>query len=385
MTNSIEVTPSITTDREGDDKYYQILIVTPRPGVTEPKNINVKIVTKTKKDFSDKGDPLKGAYYYLDLDKNNNKTIGDDLPSNGLAFADGFIKTMFPNSKDGTNTEITAISNVNNLYITTRSLYITRKISQLLAKSWYAYLEATNPKNSDIWKNFVNGNWANIDLKILDGLIIREILLFDSQYSPDNYEFNKEEIKMMSKGHSNTFILPTSKAWQGICLSLLLGGQVYYEMGQYQTEYYQPIGEGTTNNETQENPKITKEGVDYALKSKYYHRVSQPILSTFEMVARYTIEVSRNRFEGEIQELQISPNQTNSIFKAIIPYPPIPSERNLSIEDIEKWAYAEDDEDDQSNETKLPFYDKDQNDRKKYNLNVKYVSPPFPYLPLSTT
>jgi len=347
-----------------DEKYYQILIIKPRPGKTEPKNINVEVVTETKKELSEQELNLK--YPTKEETTGKIKAIGDDLPSNGLVFADGLLKKIFSGQEQ---INIEDISNVNDFYSTTRSLYITRKISQLLAKSWYAYLTAKTTKdNHKPWDDFVSGNWAAIDATILDGLIIREILLFDDQYSPDNYKFDQGKFFEIYKHHSKTLILPTSKAWQGICLNLLLGGQVYYEMDQNDKPIY-------TN---AQNPQTINDTL------KYYHRVSQPILSTFEMVNRYATEVDWNKFKGDIQELQINPNQTNSLYKAIIPYPPIPSERNLTIEDIEKWANAKDDEvDDLQDNSILPFYDKQ--DENTYNLNVKYVSPPFPYLPLSTT
>lgn len=106
------------------------------------------------------------------------------------------------------------------------------------------------------------------------------------------------------------------------------------------------------------------------------------------MVNRYAMEVDWNRFPGDIQELQVNPNQTDALYKAIIPYPPIPSERTLTMENIKNWADAKDDElDDPESDRVLPFYDKRKTDSGEeiYELNVKYVSPPFPYLPLSTT
>ncbi|WP_016951291.1 hypothetical protein [Anabaena sp. PCC 7108] len=351
------MTNTEVTTLTDENNYYQILIVKPRPGKTEPKHINVEIVTKKKAEFSQ-------IESYPSKEENSNEltAIGDYLPSNGLVFTEGFIKKIF---SDQEQINLQEISKVNDFYSTTRSLYITRKISQLLAKSWYAYLTATATRT---WDNFICDNWQSIDPEILDGLIIREILLFDNQYSPDSYEFEKDLLNKYYE-HAKTLILPASKAWQGICLSLLLGGQVYYEMDADDKSIYQDA------------PNIKNQ-------LKYYRRVSQPILSTFEMVNRYAMEVNWNTFQGDIQELQINPNQTDALYKAIIPYPPIPSERNLSMEDIKKWADAKDDElDNPLYDSVLPFYDKRKTNSGEeiYELNVKYVSPPFPYLPLSTS
>lgn len=379
MTNVEQANLNEVVSLTEEDKYYQILIVEPRPGKTEPKNINVTLFTKTKKEFQQQF-PLK---IKEESQGQSQESIGKYLPSNGLVLAEGLVKEIFANQEQD-DLQINPVSKLNNFYITARSLYITRKVSQLLAKSWYAYLKAKKPDNPASetptpWENFVAGNWKQIDSEILDGLIIREILLFDNQYSPDIYDPipEGELLIKLYKHHSNTVILPTNKALQGICLSLLLGGQVYYEMDQDDKSIYEYEKRLTQAQIKQKKDEATS-------KRKYYRQVSQPILSTFEMVRRYVTEVDWSSFRGDIQELQINPHQSNSLYKAIIPYPPIPSERSLAIEDIKKWADAEDDlVDDPQSDSILPFYDR--TEQGKYNLNVKYVSPPFPYLPLSTT
>jgi len=353
MTNIEQINPPQVPVLAEDDKYYQILIVTDRPGKTEPKHINVEIVTQTKKEFQQP----EYSINVLEGDEQKVKRIGDYIPTYGLVFPEDLLKEIFSEQSE---IPINAVSKVNDFYSTTRSLYITRKISQLLAKSWYAYLKAIEGDRA-VWEKFVLGQWKDIEPTILDGLIIREILLFDEQYPPDHYLYDQEKFVDIYKLHSKTVILPTSRAWQGISLSLLLGGQVYYEV--------ESGGAKSSHDRS---------------STKFYRRVSEPILSTFETVNRYTLEVDFAKFSGDIQELQISPQRTSSLYKAIIPYPPIPSERNLDIADIQKWAEAKDDVvDDPHDDITLPFYDK--NEDGSYNLNVKYVSPPFPYLPLSTT
>lgn len=42
------MTNTEVTTLTDENNYYQILIVKPRPGKTEPKHINVEIVTKKK-------------------------------------------------------------------------------------------------------------------------------------------------------------------------------------------------------------------------------------------------------------------------------------------------------------------------------------------------
>ena len=61
---------------------------------------------------------------------------------------------------------------------------------------------------------------------------------------------------------------------------------------------------------------------------------------------------------------------------AVIPYPPIPSEDNLTIDEIKNWADADDVEGD------FPFYLQEDGE---YLIGVKYHTAPYPYIPLSCT
>jgi len=189
-----------------------------------------------------------------------------------------------------------------------------------------------------------------VNIDILDGLIAREIFFFDQEFSPDNlepdnlniyYPLNQKLNQDGNPAEDRFLILPSSEGWQGITLSLLMAGQAYCE-----------------------------------LKEGEYHQISPPILSTGDIVFRYGLEVDWNNFKGNIQEMQLEPGKYSVSSKATVPYPPIPSERNLSIRQIEEWANAQDENGD------LPFYIKDQDGN--YYLDVKYFTPPSPYMPLST-
>ncbi|BAY76576.1 hypothetical protein NIES25_30280 [Nostoc linckia NIES-25] len=329
-----------------DDTYYQILLVAPRQNKSEGQYIETTILTQKRGQF--KKYPLdektqQNLKNYIPDIEDTNKTIASYLPSPGVVFPKGFLNALF-SDESSKNQPIES----NNFYDPIRTLLHTRKISQLIAKTWHCYLEA---KATDVWYDFARGKWDEIDSDILDGLIAREIFFFDRQSSPDRllpnnldiyYPLNSEQFDEKAR----FLILPSSKAWQGITLSLLMAGQAYYEIKQ---------GEKT-----------------------YYHQISQPILSTGEIVIKYGLEVTWDKFQGDIKELKVDPGKSSIAYEAIIPYPPIPSEINLSPENIAKWSQAQDEGGD------FPFYKKNEEDR-SYLVGVDYFSPPYPYIPLSCT
>ncbi|MBC1241529.1 hypothetical protein GNE10_31390 [Nostoc sp. 2RC] len=329
-----------------DETYYQILLVAPRQKITEGKYIEATIVTKKrgefKKYFLDKKTQQNLRDYSPINDDINHQSIACYLPSLGVVFPKVFIDALFI-EKSSQNHSI----EINNFYEPIRTLLHTRKISQLIAKTWHCYIKA---KTSDLWYEFVHGKWNDIDSDILDGLIAREIFFFAQKSSPDNFVPNNLDTYYPLNNKSNQktrfLILPSSKAWQGITLSLLMAGQAYYEIEQ----------DGET----------------------YYHQICQPILSTGEIVHKYGIEVTFNKFEGDIKELKVDPGNSSIAYQATIPYPPIPSEINLSLENITKWSQAKDEDGD------FPFYQKNEDDQ-SYLIGVEYFSPPYPYIPLSCT
>jgi hypothetical protein len=325
------------------DTYYQILLVAPPDNRIEKQSIKTTIVAKSRGEFNqyslDAATQEKLKPYCQNPNDCNH--IGSYLPSPGVVLAEGFLEAVFSNTASRNQ----VMREVNNFYESTRTLLHSRKISQLIAKTWYSYLEA---KTTGDYDKFVNGKWDEIDDEMLNHLIAREIFFVDQSYTPSQLEPENLDIyyPLQSKSKSSEtprfMILPSSKAWQGIALSLLMAGQAYREIKQ---------GEET-----------------------YYHQISQPILSTGEIVNRYGLEVEWNTFKGEIKELQLSPEKSSIAFQAVIPYPPIPSERNLSLDEIKKWADADDEE------GELPFYNKENGE---FLVDVKHFLAPYPYIPLS--
>jgi hypothetical protein len=330
------------------DTYYQILEIRP-PNEKEKrvgKNIATTIVAKqrgTGKDYStdkktfdnykiDSKTKEKLKYYYPDI-TGDNDILSSYLPSPGIIFPDGFIKSLTKN--------VTNQTELNNFHGSLRDILISRKLSQLIAKTWWAYLQA---KKKECWDKFTDGKWDKIDTEILDGLIAREIFLLAGQQSPDNPDPDDPSIYTPLKGLSKDkkarfLILPSCKSWQGINMSLLFSGQAYYKIGEE------------------------------------YHQISQPIMSTGEIVFNYSFESDWSKFNGEIKELSTNQESPWIVSQAVIPYPPIPSNNELDINDIYKWAEAEDEG------GELPFYKKI-NDH--YLMDADYFRAPYPYIPLST-
>ncbi len=338
------------------DTYYQILVV--EPSEQRVKNISKKILAKKR--GSEKKEKSEESFDGFELDdctikklesypRNGDKDkVSAYLPSPGVVLIDDFMDQLF-SKKEEEEEEYDKHEQIElgNFYATFRTLLHSRKISQLIAKSWWCYLKAQENKG-ELWEEFTSGNWDEIDTYTLDGLITREIFLYAGAHPPNYIEPEdvylplkpKEKTKQEKEEDKTRFvILPTSRAWQGISLSLLLAGQAYYKIGEK------------------------------------YHQISQPILSTGEITSKYSVEVDWNRFDGDIKDLIISQEKPWIAYQVVLPYPSIPSEVNRA--DLRKWADAEDDD------GSLPFYRKSKDDKEKYLMDVDYFNSPYPYIPLS--
>ncbi|MEO1378186.1 MAG: hypothetical protein AAFW70_28720, partial [Cyanobacteria bacterium J06635_10] len=366
---------------------YQILEVSPAAedkDKREEQKISTTVVTKkrggnsinTGDNSTNTNDDPEYFYEYL-LDQYTISKLeeyprkGDDdklssyLPSSGVVFSEGFIETL-----SGSSSEKIKQTEVNNFYQPMRTLLYSRKISQLISKTWWSYLRAKETKVNEksemtLWDKFVNGDWeciikfdsdSNYGLDILDGLIAREIFLYGGSEAPDNPDPEEDFYKPL-KGYSSEneqarfLILPSSKGWRGICLSLLLAGQAYYKI------------KGT---------------------NKYkYHQISQPIFSTGEITMLHSIEVDWSKFHGDIKEIIIDQNKPWVGYHIVIPYPPIPSGIEKEQENLQRWAWAKEEysEKDPQEERYFPFYIKGKHD--EYLIDVEYFRPPYPYIPLS--
>lgn len=334
--------------------YYQILYV---EFSKQKKEIITTILTKprgnvTKQTQAEKNHPESFNQFVLDEqtvkklkdyrrkednpEDNPEDQLSSYLPSPGVIFPKDFIDSLFTQKNDQTE--------LGNFYISMRTLLHARKLSQLIAKTWWSYL-AAKENSSNLWDKFTAGEWDAIEPDILDGLIAREIFLFGGGNPPNNIENEKVYLPLKPREilpeqePARFMILPTSKCWQGISLSLLLAGQAYYKIGDK------------------------------------YHQISQPIFSTGEIVLNYSLEVDWNKFTGDIKEIIISNEKPWVAYHAVIPYPPIPD--SVVPDNIKKWANAEDDG------GELPFYSKDKDG--KYLIDVEYFRSPYSYIPFTCT
>lgn len=353
-----------------DNTYYQILEVELSDSSSDLlKNVikNVKVVTRSRGEFKYKKDEKdeKLLKYRLDDETVHNLhgyplvegekggVIGSYLPSSGVFFPEGFLDSLITRA-DSLHSFQTPLGTFYRPY---RTLLQTRKISQLIAKTWVTYVKnyktgGDQPfdskgkfvHNSGFSKEFLKNSAA------LDNQIAREIFLsameppnaVDNTGVPDwmysvNYPYGQ---KPPGAEDARYFILPSNECWHGIRLALLLAGQAYRKL---------PNGE--------------------------YHQICPPILSTGEIVSIFSVEVDFNVFAGRITEY-IGNEQLPVPYSILtIPYPPIPSEQNLSRAHIERWADAE------LEGGELPFYTK--LDRGQYLIQATHPHPPYPFLPVS--
>jgi hypothetical protein len=257
------------------------------------------------------------------------------LPTPGAVLADGFQK-KFPICDPNQNTEQQLCNMAR--YNQVRMLLVARKMSQLVAKTWLDLKTLENEekeKFSLIRKVILKGNQPPSLSSVED--------------SEGNNKYNLKEIASKLKlAQSSTIILPGRLNWQSINLNLLLAGQVYLEKD-----------DGTLS------------------------LLSEPILSTYEAVNMYAFKLVFNDFVSYAEELQ-KPGLSSvpPYLLWTFPYPPRPKideSTELTYEMIESWAYAPDEEQPDQNPNNcqsLPFYSPDYN-------KVKYVVPPYPYMPLS--
>lgn len=331
------------------DTYYQLLYVEPSTkNETSRKGRYIKtsiLAQKRGSGSADNSEPDSFDEFELDRETieklTNYPKKGDDnklssyLPFAGVVFPKDFIK-IFSNA----NSNQTGLGN---FYPSIRIILQSRKLSQLIARTWWTYLEA---KNTELWDKFTLGEWDDIPSQILDGLIAREIFLVAGGSPPNNPDPEDPSVYEPLKSQGLTderarfLILPTSKAWQGITLSLLSSGQAFYK------------------------------------KENKYHQIAESVLSTGEIVFNYSLESDWSIFQGQFKELVISQESPWMVYQVVMPYPPIPSSEQLQSDDIKKWAEAEE------SGGEFPFYKKKDNN---YVIDVDYFRSPYPYIPLSTS
>lgn len=215
----------------------------------------------------------------------------------------------------------------------------TRKLSQMIAYTWL------EPENiPDEMKAKVN--------------LVRKILRFPHQKvctywldNPQEAESPISEIDLSRKllGDSEThpkkykyswLIQPDNINYDFIALALLLCGQAFYKD-----------------------------------KNGQFAHIWEPIGSIYQLIFEYGLDVSWELFHGVMTEL-VHTGKDFPAGKITVPYPPRPSEFNVSQSDIQTWAKAKE------HDGPYPFYPSEHSEDWK-NHQLKHVYPPSPYIPLS--
>ena len=396
--------------------YYQILLIEFERDKEDNINWKTKLITKTKENFSqepqEQGDDLDKLGYRLDQHTEDTtkesrekgglsagtvgyKTIGSTLPTPGCMLNKGLLDVLLkrqqsPFDEYSPNDKHSSVD-LNNFYETFRVLLHTRKMSQLIAKTWDATLTAydiISPKVKKLDNSLLKLALTESDIKpeIFDGLIARELFLLSNSWEPDELIPKNLGVYYPLRSGSEPvdearfIILPSSKGWQTIGLSLLMAGQVYYYTDK----------DGNLLIVDDQGGFCQKKGEDFVKYDKevYCRQVNKSILSTGEIVMKYALDISLSLYKGDIKELDIRGNTSSPAYLAVLPYPAIPREINLSHKQIREWANANDkvvklEENDEFNKrnNQFPFYI--QNDNDEYLIGVQNYTPPYAYLPSS--
>ncbi|NER02621.1 MAG: hypothetical protein F6K17_08275 [Okeania sp. SIO3C4] len=340
-------------ESEYENSFFQLLVYTGNLSF----NIN-QISSDDNEDISEEDFIIlygrkKNLIKIKDYPFQNLVTDSTSLPSKGVKL-----------NKDFFNQDISALHKFSTSH-TVRFLLQCRKLSQVLASIWIND-EEKNLKQKLIKKIFDAYNiipnlegklfFVNDEGKIktltqrrrnfIEGIIerqedIKEILEEGGleERIADNLESYKQDLSYVIKR--------SSVGYPSLSLSLLMSGQAYY----------------------------------YNTDSNNWEQICDPILSTYEIVWEYSFDVSWDTFYSTRIDLSESGlAQRLPYTKVTISYPPRPDEFSLKHKHIKAWVNAKDYSEDEDN---FPFYPPRDSDEWN-SLKIKYVAPPYPYLPMSS-
>ncbi|TRU57617.1 MAG: hypothetical protein EWV48_18295 [Microcystis aeruginosa Ma_QC_C_20070823_S13] len=257
------------------------------------------------------------------------------FPSSGAKVDPRFC----PSGKDQPKDDPLAQAELSTVYF----LLQTRKLSQMIAYTWL------EPEHiPDEMKAKVN--------------LVRKILRFPQQkvctyWLDQEGEERISEIDLSrkllvdSKTHTKKYswlIQPDNINYDFIALALLLCGQAFYKD---KVNFYYPD------------------------KHEYFAQIWEPIGSIYQLIFEYGLDVTWELFHGVMTEL-VHTGKDFPAGKITVPYPPRPSEFNVSQSDIQAWAKAKE------HDGPYPFYPSEHSEDWK-NHQLKHVYPPSPYIPLS--
>lgn len=226
-------------------------------------------------------------------------------------------------------------------FSTVRFLLQCRLLSQLMTYTWI---------DDD---KIPQGNKQEILLvrKILDTYnLVPETFWLDSQdneYHVEDLEIESKllETKKKDEGLLDFLLKPDHIGYGSISLALLLSGQAYYQ-----------------NEDNQ------------------WKQIISSILSTYEIIWEYGIDLSWDTFYATRRDLSQAGETPKPPYTMVtFSYPPRPTQFNVTQKQIKEWATAPQ-YDGEDND--YPFYPiKDSSDWE--NQQLKFIAPPYPYIPLS--
>ena len=222
-------------------------------------------------------------------------------------------------------------------YPTVFFLLKCRKLSQLVASTWLT------PSQIEAKNNSLK-NQIPLTRKILDSY---NIFPSSTYWLCDDSELRQVDDRfILGKLEDNDFycIKPTHISYRSISLVLLLCGQAYYK----------------------ENNAWTK--------------ICEPIFTTYETIWEYGLDISWDTFYStRIDVSQAGIIQVPPFTSVVLGYPPKPNTFSLQDDKIEHWV---DSNEHDSGENKFPFYPQEGTTEWE-KKDLKYIIPPYPYIPLS--
>ncbi len=349
--------------------------------------------------------PIDGKYdqYYFQILIFENPKDEEDEPTLVIGKKEELLSTYFENCREELSCPTKGIT-VNTNFVTTKEteystiyfLLQCRKLSQLLSYTWL---------ENDVIESITNSNISKIeefeklssfsvtekDEKIQDALrklqkikLVRKILNTYNIIPRNTLDGEghklvgdialKQKILNIEKGKKDKteieqcdrfLIKPESQAYGSISLALLLSGNAYYR------------------------EKIQKNQDSDQQKYKMI-RIQEPILSNYEIVWDNALEMSWDTFFTTKEDVsQAGMNPQPPYHKMIIGYPVKPYEctdkDSKYSKVLQAWATAPDD----SGSGKYPFYPPEQHSSKTEpptdweNKKLKFVLPPYPYIPVT--
>lgn len=224
-------------------------------------------------------------------------------------------------------------------YSTVWFLLKCRKLSQIVTSTWLtsSQIEA---KNKTLKKQI------KLTRKILDSY---NIFPSTTYWLSDNSELKQVDDQFIlekSEEKDNQFycIAPTHISYRSISLVLLLSGQAYYK------------------------------------EKNAWKKICEPIFSTYETIWEYGLDISWDTYYStRIDVSQAGKMPVPPFTSVVLGYPAKPNKFSLQDDNIKHWVNSNEYD---SGENKYPFYP--QKDTPEWERkDLKYIVPPYPYIPLS--